>query len=127
MGFVGNNDDIVPLCVALVRIDDLVELLNQAEHKGLVLPHHASQIFPTCSTTRVFVMVNDAATSERLIQLTIQIISIRKHYKSKVTADLPMNFPRKENHRVRFSRALRMPEDSKLSLIRITIPDRTNG
>ena len=74
--FIGNDDDIIPLRVALVRAYALVEFLNQREDVRFVLGKQSAKMVAAARAAWISVIVHHAAACEGLINLRVQVFSV---------------------------------------------------
>jgi len=76
---------------------------------------------------RITIVIDESATGKRLVDLRIQILTVSQDDEREVAAQLAMDLPCEENHRVALARSLRMPEYAELALSVLAISNRLDG
>ena len=118
MCLVGDDDHVVARGVGLAGAHLLVELLDEREHMALVLTQERFQMRPARGTALVLVVINDSASRERLVDLSIQLIAVCQNQERVVSAELAVHLAREIDHRIALARTLRVPEHAQLAGIR---------
>ena len=108
---VGNHDDVVALAVGLLRVDVLVELVDQAEDVAVVLLQQPFEIVARGGPRRV--LVRDAAADEGLVNLVVEIVAVGHQQEGEVARHLAPHLLGEEGHRVGLAAALRVPEHAE--------------
>ena len=73
------------------------------------------------------VVVDHAAASKRLVELSVEVVAVGEHQEGEVATDLPVHLPSEHHHRVTLAGPLGVPEDPELSLERFSIPNSIDG
>ena len=105
-----------PLVVRMVRINILVELVDEAEEVAGIFSQTLLQVSARRSPWRAF--AGDAAASECLPYLVVEIGSIGHQEEREVTLQLAPHLLGKEPHGIGFAATLSVPEHTE------TAPDR---
>src|SRR5581483_5462575 len=100
MRLIGDDNDVVPHRVPCGRIYFLVEFLNKCENIRLVVAEELPELLAGARPAWVLVVINDTATCKCLIDLRVQVVTIRTEEKCIVSPELAVHFPREEHHRV---------------------------
>ena len=88
MRFVGDDDDVVARAVRVLRRHWLVELLNQREDVRLMcVRKHRLQLGAAPGPARIFVVVDEAAAGEGLVDLPVEIVAVSEDQKREVPAN----------------------------------------
>ena len=108
MRLVGDDDDVVALAVGLLRIDILVELVDQAEDVAVALLQPLFQVVAGCGPGRI--VVGDTAADEGPVNLAVEIVSVGHQQEREVAFQLPPHLLREEGHGIGLAAALGVPE-----------------
>ncbi len=116
MRFIRNDDDVFALRIFLTSFDLLVELLDQAEDIGLVLPQLVREVVCTSCPAGILIVVCQSAAGKGFVDLLIEIVAVGADQEGEIAAQFAMHFASEEHHGVGLAAALRVPEDSQFSL-----------
>ena len=115
MGLVGQDDDVV---VGDDGLDvGIVELVDEREDEARVAPQLLDQILAAGSDVALRGNASQAAAAlERVADLRIQLISVRKdEERGRFRRRTPLDLPGDEHHGVALAAALRVPEHAQLA------------
>ena len=108
---VGNHDDVVALAVGVLRIDVLVELVDQAEDVGVVFLQEPFEVVSRRGARRV--LAGDAAAGEGLVNLVVEVVAIGHQQEGEIARHLPAHLLGEERHGIGLAAALRVPEHAE--------------
>ena len=96
------------LAVGLLRIDILVELVDEAEDVAVVLLQQLLQIVARRGPRRV--VVGDSTAYESPVNLAVEIVSVGHQQEREVAFQLPPHLLGEEGHGIGLAAPLRVPE-----------------
>ncbi|MDZ7811319.1 MAG: hypothetical protein U5L11_16370 [Arhodomonas sp.] len=105
-----------------------MEFLHQGEDIALMPAQQIPQRVGRFRAAGVTVMVHQANTGVRLVDLGIQILAVRADQEGEIPAQTPVHLAGEEHHRVRLARTLGVPEHAELAVSGLALfdgPDRS--
>ncbi len=107
------------------------EFENQREDIGAIGLQILPKFFFVGRSKIVFFLIfgfdNGFGFVEISVNLTVQIPTVGNDQKGPVARDFSVNLFREKNHRIRFARSLRVPENAQLSFVGVFALQSPNG
>lgn len=95
----------------MLRVDILVEFVDQAEDVGVVFLQEVFEIVSRCGPRRI--LAGDAAAGKGLINLIIEVVAVGHQKESEIPRHLASNLLGEERHGIGLAASLRVPEHAE--------------